>query len=65
VDLYRLAGAEVSDLELDALTADGIVAIEWADRLPTPDARAIVVRIEDAGEDERRVRVDRPGAPLA
>src|SRR6266542_2954196 len=58
VDLYRLAGAEVSDLELDALTADGIVAIEWADRLPTPDARAIIVRIDDAGDDERRVRVE-------
>ncbi len=63
VDLYRLAGAEVSDLELDALTADGIVAIEWADRLPTPDARAIIVRIDDAGDDERRVRVDPPDAP--
>jgi tRNA threonylcarbamoyladenosine biosynthesis protein TsaE len=59
VDLYRLAGAEVPDLELDALAADGIVAIEWADRLPTRDPHAIVVRIEDAGEDERRVRVDR------
>jgi tRNA threonylcarbamoyladenosine biosynthesis protein TsaE len=59
VDLYRLAGAEVPDLELDALAADGIVAIEWADRLPTPDPRAIVVRIDDAGDDERRVRVDR------
>ncbi len=59
VDLYRLAGAEVPDLELDALAADGIVAIEWADRLPTPDPRAIVVRIQDAGDAERRVRVDR------
>jgi tRNA threonylcarbamoyladenosine biosynthesis protein TsaE len=59
VDLYRLAGAEVPDLELDALAADGIVAIEWADRLPAPDPRAIVVLIEDAGEDERRIRVDR------
>lgn len=59
VDLYRLAGTEVPDLELDALAAEGIVAIEWADRLPAPDPRAIVVRIEDAGDDERRVRVNR------
>jgi len=63
VDLYRLASAEVSDLELDAFTADGIVAIEWADRLPAPDARAIIVRIDDAGDDERRVRVDLPAPP--
>jgi tRNA threonylcarbamoyladenosine biosynthesis protein TsaE len=62
VDLYRLGGAEVSDLDLDAMTADGIMAIEWADRLPTPDSRAIVVRIEDAGGDERRVRVILPDA---
>jgi tRNA threonylcarbamoyladenosine biosynthesis protein TsaE len=60
VDLYRLEGAEVRDLGLDSLTADGIVAIEWANRLPDPDARAIVVRIEDAGDDERRVRVEMP-----
>jgi tRNA threonylcarbamoyladenosine biosynthesis protein TsaE len=62
VDLYRLAAAEVADLELDALAADGILAIEWADRLPEPDARAIIVRIEDAGDDDRRVRVDLPVA---
>jgi tRNA threonylcarbamoyladenosine biosynthesis protein TsaE len=60
VDLYRLAGAEVADLELDALANEGIVAIEWADRLPGTDPRAIVVRIEDAGDDERRVRIERP-----
>jgi tRNA threonylcarbamoyladenosine biosynthesis protein TsaE len=60
VDLYRLAGAEVADLELDALANDGIVAIEWADRLPATDPRAIIVRIEDAGDDERRVRIERP-----
>ena len=60
VDLYRLAGAEVADLELDALANEGIVAIEWADRLPAGDPRAIVVRIEDAGDDERRVRIERP-----
>jgi tRNA A37 threonylcarbamoyladenosine biosynthesis protein TsaE len=45
---------------LDALANEGIVAIEWADRLPGTDSRAIVVRIEDAGDDERRVRVERP-----
>ena len=34
-DLYRLGSAEVDDLGLDELGADeGVVAIEWADRLP-------------------------------
>jgi tRNA threonylcarbamoyladenosine biosynthesis protein TsaE len=60
VDLYRLAGAEVIDLDLDAIGAGGIMAIEWADRLPIPDGRAIIVRIEDAGGDDRRVRVEWP-----
>jgi tRNA threonylcarbamoyladenosine biosynthesis protein TsaE len=63
VDLYRLEGKEVPDLGLDALTADGILAIEWANRLPSVDARAIMVHIEDAGDDAnpdvRRVRIDR------
>jgi tRNA threonylcarbamoyladenosine biosynthesis protein TsaE len=62
VDLYRLGGAEVIDLDLDAMTADGIMAIEWADRLPAQDPRAIVVRIEDVGGDDRRVRVSLPDA---
>ncbi len=64
VDLYRLEGAEVRDLGLDALTADGVLAIEWANRLPDPDSRAITVHLEDAGDDThpnlRRVRIDTP-----
>jgi tRNA threonylcarbamoyladenosine biosynthesis protein TsaE len=62
VDLYRLAGPEVTDLDLDAIGAEGIMAIEWADRLPAADARAIIVRIEDAGGDDRRVRVEWPAS---
>jgi tRNA threonylcarbamoyladenosine biosynthesis protein TsaE len=62
VDLYRLTGEEVPDLELDALAAEGVVAIEWADRLPAADPRAIIVRITDAGGDERRLRIERPSA---
>jgi tRNA threonylcarbamoyladenosine biosynthesis protein TsaE len=60
VDLYRLAGAEVDDLGLDALAAEGIVAIEWANRLPDPHPRAIVVRIDDEGDDRRRIAIDSP-----
>ena len=53
VDLYRLERAEVDDLGLDELEAGaGVVAIEWADRLPRPVDGAVTVRIE--GEGERR-----------
>lgn len=58
VDLYRLASGEVDDLGLDALAAEGVLAIEWAERLPRADAGAITVRLEHAGEDRRRIRID-------
>ncbi len=58
VDLYRLASGEVDDLGLDALAADGVVAIEWAERMPRHDAGAIHVRLEHAGDDQRRIAMD-------
>jgi len=58
VDLYRLAPGEVDDLGLDALAADGVLAIEWAERMPRGDAAAIAVRLEHAGEDLRRIVVE-------
>jgi tRNA threonylcarbamoyladenosine biosynthesis protein TsaE len=60
VDLYRLASAEVDDLGLDALAADGVLAIEWAERMPRADAGAIHVRLEHAGDDQRRIVVTDP-----
>jgi tRNA threonylcarbamoyladenosine biosynthesis protein TsaE len=60
VDLYRLAPGEVDDLGLDALAADGVLAIEWAERMPRDDAGAIDVRLEHAGEDQRRITVTEP-----
>jgi tRNA threonylcarbamoyladenosine biosynthesis protein TsaE len=64
VDLYRLAGAEVPDLGLDSLAAEGVVAIEWASRLPEADTRAAIVRIEEvAPGDEPMVEAD-PGRAL-
>jgi tRNA threonylcarbamoyladenosine biosynthesis protein TsaE len=62
VDLYRLAGAEVDDLGLDALATEGIVAIEWANRLPASQPHAIVVRIDDEGGDRRRIQIDSPSS---
>jgi tRNA threonylcarbamoyladenosine biosynthesis protein TsaE len=57
VDLYRLAPGEVDDLGLDALAAEGVLAIEWAERMPRGDAGAIAVRLEHAGEDQRRITI--------
>jgi tRNA threonylcarbamoyladenosine biosynthesis protein TsaE len=57
VDLYRLAPGEVDDLGLDALAAEGVLAIEWAERMPRGDAGAIAVRLEHAGEEARVIRI--------
>src|ERR1700686_2222372 len=47
VDLYRLNDArEVDDLGLEEMASDGILALEWADKLPRPMPGAIAVRIE-------------------
>jgi tRNA threonylcarbamoyladenosine biosynthesis protein TsaE len=63
VDLYRLEPREIDDLGLDELIAgDDVVAIEWADRWPQRPADAIEVRIDDAGEDRRRIAITRPGS---
>ncbi len=56
VDLYRLEPAEIDDLGLDDLVAgDGIVAIEWAERWKGRPDDVTEVRIEDAGDDRRRI----------
>ena len=59
VDLYRLEPAEIDDLGLEDLVAgDGVVAIEWAERWNGRPDDVTEVRIEDAGEDRRRIRID-------
>lgn len=61
VDLYRLEEREVDDLGLEELVlGDGVVAIEWAERWRGRPDDAIEVRIEDAGEDVRRISVKLP-----
>jgi tRNA threonylcarbamoyladenosine biosynthesis protein TsaE len=57
VDLYRIGPADVPDLGLEPLAADGVLAIEWAERLPAPSADAIRVDIEDLGDHERRLTI--------
>jgi tRNA threonylcarbamoyladenosine biosynthesis protein TsaE len=60
VDLYRLEPDEIDDLGLeDLVSGDGVVAIEWSERWRgRPDGEGVVeVRIEDVGDDARRVNV--------
>ncbi len=65
VDLYRVSPAEVDDLGLDQLgDGQGVVAVEWGERLPRPIAGAIEVRIEDLGDDRRRVTIRENATPL-
>lgn len=62
VDLYRLTSADAEDLGLDELgVKDGVLAIEWPERLGRQFAGAIAVRLETVpgkGDDVRRVTVD-------
>jgi tRNA threonylcarbamoyladenosine biosynthesis protein TsaE len=61
VDLYRLEEREVDDLGLEELIlGDGVVAIEWADRWRGRPDDAIEVRIEDEGEERRRIAMKLP-----
>jgi len=59
VDLYRLSAAEADELGLEEMAADlnAVVAIEWAERLPRAFPGAIEVRIEDLGEEKRRIEI--------
>lgn len=58
VDLYRLSPAEVDDLGLEDLWADGVLVVEWPDRWSRQPPDAVVVTIEIAGGDERRISID-------
>lgn len=63
VDLYRLERAATADLGLEELgVSDGILAIEWPDRLSheLPDATAI--RIDIVDEETRRITIGDPSA---
>ncbi len=62
VDLYRLeTAAAVDDLGLEEMADGGVVAIEWAARLPRPLEESVSVQIEDLGGDIRRITMDKGG----
>ena len=59
VDLYRLERAATDDLGLDELgVRDGVLAIEWPDRLTHTLAGARHVRIEIVDDTTRRISID-------
>jgi len=60
VDLYRISSAEATDLGLEELNEQGVVAIEWAEKLSRAPEGAVEVQIEDLGGDSRRVTVVTP-----
>lgn len=64
VDLYRIGPSDVADLGLDALAGDGVLAVEWAERLPEPDAGAIRVVFDPVGHDEHVRHITIGGAGL-
>ena len=57
-DLYRLDRAATDDLGLEeAGAADGVLAIEWAERLTHRIAGAILVEISLVDETTRRITI--------
>ena len=59
VDLYRLDSADLDEIGLDPdVAAEGVVAVEWPERLVRGVRGAVAIRIEDGGEDERRITID-------
>jgi tRNA threonylcarbamoyladenosine biosynthesis protein TsaE len=58
-DLYRLeSAAAVDDLGLEEIGCGGVVAVEWAERMPRVPEGSVSVRIEDAGGDSRRITIE-------
>ena len=58
VDLYRLDRADLDEIGLDLDLADqGVVAVEWPERLSRRINGAISIRISDRGGDAREIAI--------
>lgn len=58
VDLYRLDRADLDEIGLDAdLATQGVLAIEWAERLERWPPDALRIMIEDTGGDGRAIEI--------
>lgn len=61
VDLYRLERAATADLGLEELgVSDGILAIEWPDRLSHGLSDAMAITIDIVDEETRRITIGDP-----
>ena len=59
VDLYRLNDVrEIDDLGLDEISVDGVLAVEWADKLPREWRGAIEVHFAHGEGDTRNLSVN-------
>jgi tRNA threonylcarbamoyladenosine biosynthesis protein TsaE len=58
-DLYRLEGAATDDLGLEEMgVRDGVLAVEWAERLTHALPGATDVRIQLVDDTTRRIEID-------
>ena len=58
VDLYRLERADLDELGMDSeLANQGVLAIEWPERLVRVPAGAVSVEITTTGEDLRTISI--------
>jgi tRNA threonylcarbamoyladenosine biosynthesis protein TsaE len=65
VDLYRIDDPrEIDDLGLEEIAADGVLAIEWAEKLEavarlnaSRSRHAVAVRIEHGNDDTRAIQI--------
>jgi tRNA threonylcarbamoyladenosine biosynthesis protein TsaE len=58
LDLYRLADTpEIRDLGFEDYVGDGVIVVEWAEKIDFP-MPAIKVRIEVAADDSRTIRIE-------
>jgi tRNA threonylcarbamoyladenosine biosynthesis protein TsaE len=61
-DLYRLDRAAVADLGLEEMgVADGVLAIEWPDRLTHDMPGATSIEIDIVDDSTRRIRIEGSG----
>jgi len=63
VDLYRLNDPrEIEDLGLDDIAADGVLAVEWAEKLPERmrPTRFVSIRLTHGEGDTRTIQIDNP-----
>ena len=61
VDLYRLESADLDEIGLDGdLAVQGVVAVEWSERLSRRFPGSTTIQITDLGGDRRTIEVRRP-----